>query len=188
MLDGKTTGPKTSEGLVGKLITAKDLTDKEIVNFKPFKGLGAKLPTLEEAKHWNLRCDQKYALTWAWVMIEGPAAVQRNPSLAVLSPGKPTHSRWLTKANRCMRAFASATDKDDIECLSRLVKFILTSYLLSWFQIKRHEMFLDAPFNFLFCVKTLKDFKPTRAEKNVLESVFNWNSYRDESFNYLVAL
>ena len=49
------------------------------MTFKPFKGLGKKLPTVAEAKAWKLRSDQLYAVEWAWVMVEDRKAIEKNP-------------------------------------------------------------------------------------------------------------
>ena len=69
----------SSEGPIGKAIRNKHLRSREILTFKPFKGLGKNLPTVAEAKAWKLRSDQLYAVEWAWVMVEGRKAIEKNP-------------------------------------------------------------------------------------------------------------
>ena len=69
----------SSEGPIGKAIGNKHLTSREILTFKPFKGLGKNLPTVAEAKAWKLRSDQLYAVEWAWVMVECQKAIEKNP-------------------------------------------------------------------------------------------------------------
>ena len=106
-LAGKTKGPKTNEGEIGKLIGAKNM-NRPIVPFKPIK-VAAAYPSLEEVKTWKkkISSDQKIALELAHAVMKGPKAFLEDKTLAARSCGCLNNSRWLTKAIRLLRAYVS---------------------------------------------------------------------------------
>ena len=57
--------------------------------------------------------------------------------------GSLLHSRWLTMANSVLRLYASVINPSTEHKL--LVSFVLKSYVLVWFNIKKSKYFTDIP-------------------------------------------
>jgi hypothetical protein len=99
VIDGKTTGPGTFEGSVGKMIQ-KDITSMPIVKFSPVNG---NIQEISEDISKSLSTDQKYLHDICLVVQLGVVP----PKLASRSPGALHHARWLTRANRILRLYIS---------------------------------------------------------------------------------
>lgn len=66
-------------------------------------------------------------------------------SLATRNPGKLSHARWLTTANRILRLYVSTTNPS--ANLIEIATFIIKVYAPMWFYIKTKPTIKDAPLN-----------------------------------------
>ena len=64
------------------------------------------------------------------------------------SPRALDHARWLIRANKIPRVYASTTNPT--EKLTDMVKIVVFLYALGWFQIKSHPNVSDGARNFWF--------------------------------------
>ena len=62
-------------------------------------------------------------------------------SLALRNPGKLSHARWLTTANRIMRLYVANEVPDESICL--LVTYIAKVYAPCWFRVKLRPSCVD---------------------------------------------
>ena len=130
VVDGKTTGPKTSAGQIGGMLEF-DLQQKPNVEFSPVSGC---VVEVEDTVMNDLSTDQ-LCLLKIFLLIQRGYHVSENyiSYLQTTQSGAISHARWLTKANRMLRLYASQ------ECpsvnLQHIVKFILNFYAPSWYYI-----------------------------------------------------
>lgn len=121
-LDGETKGPVSFSGPIGKLL---ELCEKlPVVNFKKIE---TELPNVNLAE---LSTDQKYL----YLICQAISTGNCPPNLANKSPGKMSHARWLTTANRILRAYiGTETPSTNLQIL---VEYILKVYAKVWFLVK----------------------------------------------------
>ena len=98
----------------------------------------------DEAKN-QLSCDQKYR----YEIVSAVETDYVSKRLANLYPGKMTHSRWLTTANKVIRLYVSVSKPSDT--LKKTANFVATIYASSWFIIKLNPQAQSGP-------KTCKKF------------------------------
>ena len=180
VVDGKTTGPKTSEGQIASMLEF-DPQHKPIIEFTPISGC---VVEVEDAVMNDLSTDQLYLLKMCLLIQRGYNAPNNHISfLQTAQPGAISHARWLTKANRLLRLYACQ------ECpsnnLRRIVTFILNFYAPSWFHIKSHPTCQDGAKNFFFMVSLYQ--KLDIADQTVVASVLQNNSYFCHPENILLA-
>lgn len=175
-IDGKTSGPKTSEGVIGRKIQ-EDLTKLEIVQFVPVSGNVPEVP-LDIAKEFST--DQKYLFDICTSIKSGHIS----SSLAKKSPGTIHHARWLTKANRILRLYVS-TD-GPCQTLRDLVHIIMNVYAPGWFRIKSHPKASDGAPNFWYLTSLLKTVENKYAV--IMQRVLRNNSYFANPENILLAM
>ncbi|KAL4084226.1 hypothetical protein QTP88_028052 [Uroleucon formosanum] len=111
-LDGKTTGPNGFSDSIGKQL--------EICHKLPvveFVRIESNLPYLKNEV--DLSTDQKYLFEMCLSISNGNCSID----LSRRNPGKQTHSRWLTTANRILRLYISI--KSPTENLKILAEFLL---------------------------------------------------------------
>ena len=101
VVDGKTKGPATLEGPIGKKICNNFFYYEPIVNFKPIE-LTRSLPKLSVDVVKKMSEDQKYLYKIMQAVMTGSEyfQVEGQRSLATASPGKFHNARWITLANR----------------------------------------------------------------------------------------
>lgn len=124
-LDGKTTGPKSYSGEIGKKLDGCEKLD--IVKFSQIEG---NLPTMKLQQ--DLSSDQKYLFE----ICEAVSRGECSEDLAKKNPGKLSHSRWLTTANRLLRLYVSSDNPS--ENLKILSEYIMRVYAPVWFYVKLH--------------------------------------------------
>ena len=124
-LDGETTGPVGFKGPIGK-----QLNDCEKLPVTEYK----KIPSENiNTDIRDLSTDQHYMLD----IYKAVSSGECDDSVAMRSPGKIAHSRWLTTANRIMRLFVATSDPSDN--LIRITTYIMKVYVPMWYDIKRNH-------------------------------------------------
>lgn len=128
-IDGATTGPNTFSGKIGKLL--EKCENEPVVKFQP------NLSELPELTAQDLSSDQSYLYRIASAISTGYVP----DDLANKSPGKMSHARWFTRANRILRLYVST--KSPTEDLLILATSVVKVYAPTWFAIKTHPSCKD---------------------------------------------
>ncbi|GBP67308.1 hypothetical protein EVAR_97926_1 [Eumeta japonica] len=171
-LDGKTSGPSTYNGPIGKLLDKCET--RAVVEFESIPG---QLPTL---KPDDLSTDQKYLFEITLAVITGSCA----DDLANKSPGKMSHARWLTKANRILRLYISTPTPSTN--LIILAQYIVKVYTPVWFQIKTHSSCKDGSRHLWKLIESSRFL--SSALKAVIDPVIQRNAYFAHPENLLLAM
>lgn len=180
VVDGKTTGPKTSEGQIAKMLQF-DPQLKPIIEFAPVPG---RVSEIEESVMKDLSTDQLYLLRICLLIQRGFSASDNYISyLQTAQPGAISHARWLTKANRLLRLYACQERPSDN--LLRIVRFILNFYAPIWFHIKSRPNCQEGAKNFFYIVSLYQ--KLDRADQIVVAPVLQNNNYFCHPENILLA-
>jgi hypothetical protein len=119
---GQTTGPNSFSGTIGRQL---ETCERQTV--KKFKLIECTLPDIESD---DLSTDQKYLLNICKAVQSGHCS----EALANTEPGKMSHARWLTTANRILRLYISTSQPSDELIL--LAEFVVKVYARIWFAIK----------------------------------------------------
>jgi hypothetical protein len=172
-LDGTTTGPATYSGVIGKLLD--DCEKQNIVAFEKIEGV---LPDISDAK--DLSADQRYLYEITSAVIRGEC----HSDLANRSPGKMSHARWLTKANRILRLYVST--KKPGEKLTHLATYVVKVYAPVWFEIKRHPTCKDGARHFWRLIFWSR-YLPLEL-KNVIDPVLKRNAFFAHPENLLLSM
>lgn len=128
-LDGPTAGPKSFAGQIGKA-----LETCETLPLAHFEKIEGELPPQIST---DLSTDQKYLKEITTAVINGSCP----PDLLHRSPGKLSHARWLTRANRILRLYISTENPQ--QNLVTLATFVVKTYAPVWFAIKTHSSCKD---------------------------------------------
>lgn len=94
-IDGSTSGPRTFSGTIGK-----DLETCEKKTVVRFKNILAEIP---EFISQYITTDQ----TYLYNIVKAVSTGLLSKDLANKTPGKMSHARWLTRANRILRLYVS---------------------------------------------------------------------------------
>ena len=122
-LDGKSTGPSSFTGPIGKALSECDK-----LPIIEFESIPSEKIDIDEA---DLSTDQKYLLQKYRSVSSGHC----DESLAYREPGNISLARWLTTANRLLRLYVSTpVPSDKLICI---VNYIMKVYVPMWFMIKR---------------------------------------------------
>ncbi|GBN11797.1 hypothetical protein AVEN_47105-1, partial [Araneus ventricosus] len=78
-----------------------------------------------------------------WIIVTCQMAHKCQPSLANETPGKLSHARWLTCANRLLRLYVST--RDPSEKYKEIARFTIKLYAPMWFYIKCNPSIVEAP-------------------------------------------
>lgn len=105
-----------------------------------FEKIEGMLPNISNVK--DLSSDQRYLYDITSAVISGKCF----PDLSNRSPGKMSHARWLTKANRILRLYVS-TEIPTNE-LKQLATFVVKVYAPIWFEIKLNPTCKDGARHF----------------------------------------
>lgn len=124
-LDGKTTGPHTYSGDIGKL-----LKNSVGLPVKKFASIASELPVIDSL---ILSTDQKYLYDICTAIKSGMC----KSGLAERNPGNMSHSRWLTTANHILRVYIGTLKPT--KNLKEIVLFIIKVYAPTWFSIKKQN-------------------------------------------------
>lgn len=171
-LDGKTSGPQTLTGPIGKSLD--NCEKRPIVQYQP-------IPTeLPEVSAEDLSSDQKYLYRIVLAVTTGEFPTD----LANKSPGKMSHARWLTRANRVMRLYVSTESPS--QNLVVLATFIVRAYAPTWFAIKTHPTCKDGARHFYQLVSATR-YLPAKL-KAIVDPVIQRNSYFAHPENLLLAM
>ena len=110
-LDGKTVGPRSFAGPIGKLLASCE--NLAIVKFEPTANFNL------DIEPSDLSTDQMYLYEICWLVSSGIVP----ESLAKRYPGNMSHARCLTTANRLLKLYVATESLD--ENLLLLVSFLL---------------------------------------------------------------
>jgi hypothetical protein len=171
-LDGATTGPHSFNGPIGKSLLTS--VQQPIVNFSIIVG-----EPIVCNKHL-LSSDQLYFFEIVNAVKTG-VVPERFDSR---SPGRLNHARWLTLANRVLRLYISteAPSKEPI----LLVTFIVNSYAVVWFGIKKNSKCWDAAPHYYKMIETSR-FLPVQ-QRMVVQKVLERNSYPAHIESIILAM
>ena len=98
----------------------------------------------------TLSTDQKYLYEIFQSITTGKISIE----IAWKSPGKMSHSRLLTTADRILR-YVSTTNTDDN--FKMIVELIMRIYAPMWFKIKVYHNAEDGPGNFMSTIKAARN-------------------------------
>ena len=180
VVEGRTTGPKTSEGKISDMLEFEP-QQKPIIDFTPVPGV---LLKLADNVMNDLSTDQMYLLKICLLIQRGYKSNGNYISyLQFAQPGSISHARWLTKANRVLRLYVS--QKRPSKNLKRIVKFIVNFYAPSWFHIKSHPSCQDGSKNFFFMLSLFRNLDIN--DQTIIAPVLQNNNYFCHPENILLA-
>lgn len=172
-LDGKTTGPTSFSGPIGKI-----LSDCENLQIVKFEKIDFDLPIVKNCN--DLSTDQKYLLDISKAIHYGECS----PDLARRNPGAISHSRWLTTANRILRLYVGTEEPSP--ALRKLVEYILKVYCTGWFRIKREYSITNGAKHVW---KFIQDSRYLPEDiRQVIDPVISNNAYFAHPENILLAM
>jgi len=174
-LDGCTSGPREYSGPIGK-----QLAGCENQTTLSFCTVAGNLPALPKNVVDELSADQKYLYEICQAVSTGSCT----PELANRQPGKMTHSRWLTSANRILRHYISTLNPS--ENLQLLVNYVVKVYAPIWFLIKQKPSFKDGA-KHIFQLIRYSRFLPKKL-RSVVDSVIERNAFFAHPENLLVCM
>jgi hypothetical protein len=171
-LDGATTGPHSFNGPIGKSISMS--VQKPIVSFAIIVGE----PIICDKQ--LLSSDQLYFFEIVNAVKTGVVPDRFNSR----TPGRLNHARWLTLANRVLRLYISTEDPSNVLIL--LAKFIVNSYAVVWFDIKKHSNCWNAAPHYYKMIETSR-FLPVRY-RIIVQQVLKRNSYPAHIESIILAM
>lgn len=171
-LDGKTTGPTGFSGHIGKL-----LESCEKLPVVKFEKIEVKLPTIDL---YDLSTDQNYLYELCNGISEGTIP----SSLSQREPGRMSHARWLTTANRILRLYVATTNSS--EELIILTTYIVKVYASSWFDIRSNSSCKHGS-KHLFNMIRKSRYLPDNL-KQVIDPVIQRSGYFGHPENILLAM
>lgn len=107
-----------------------------------------------------------------------------SPQLAAKQPGKMSHARWLTTANRILRLYV-ATEKPSYD-LNILTEYVIKVYATTWFLIKYKSACKYGP-QHLFHLSQASRYLPTKF-RDIVDKVIQRNAFFAHSENILIAI
>lgn len=171
-IDGSTSGPHTFSGTIGREL--ENCGKIPITQFQP-------IPTnLPELSAEDISTDQKYL----YRIVKAVSTGIFPSDLAHKSPGKMSHARWLTRANRILRLYVSVDTAS--ANLITLATYIVKVYAPVWFSIKTRPNYMDGS-RHLFKLIELTRYLSTTL-KAVIDPVIQRNSYFAHPENLLLAM
>lgn len=171
-LDGETTGPASFTGTIGKLL--ENCQKLPVINYEKIE---SELPEISKK---DLSADQKYLYDITTAVIKG----QCSSDLAERTPGKMSHARWLTKANRILRLYISIEEPS--ENLKHLATYVTKVYAPVWFEIKTHPTCNDGSRSFWKLISNSRYLSPEL--KAVIDPVIERNAYFAHPENLLLSM
>lgn len=171
-LDGVTKGPYSHAGPIGNLL--ENCEELPIAKYERIEG------QLPEIQFEGLSTDQKYLYEITISIISGHC----HDGLANKSPGKISHARWLTKANRILRLYISTSNPS--YQLKVLAAYCVKVYAPVWFEIKTNPTCKHGSKNFWKLV-TNSRYLPAEL-KLVIDPVIQRNAYFAHPENLLLSM
>ena len=172
-LDGKTNGPASFTGKIGKAL--KDCEKLPVnVHFNP---IPTKLITVDCQ---DLSTDQKYLLEIHRATSQGrldDPVFERDPEAL-------NHSRWLTTANRILRFYVSQANP--FTSLILIAEFIMKVYAPMWFRIKCNSLVVNGAKHLHETIQKTRRI-PSEIQEIVLPRIQR-NGYFSQSENILLAM
>ncbi|KAK5648348.1 hypothetical protein RI129_003240 [Pyrocoelia pectoralis] len=173
-IDGETSGPRGHKGPIGqKLESCENLP---VENFKRIK---SDLPQLDGNRS-DLSTDQQYLLD----IVQSVETGNVSASLASRNPGKLSHARWLTTANRIMRLYVATKVPDENLCL--LTTYISKVYAPFWFRVKLQPSCYDGS-RHLFKLIQSCSILPEKVQK-IIYPVIQRNGFFAHPENILLSM
>ena len=141
-MDGKSSGPKSLTGPIGRRLAGDELRFKPILDFKIIPTTLQDLPP-EVVK--SLNQDYKFFYCGTKGLAEGPQYFKDNPHMVTASPGPLHESRFITIFNRSIRDYVSTPPEEVTERQRKMVTFIAQVLAPAWFNAIAHPSFVDGP-------------------------------------------
>jgi hypothetical protein len=171
-LDGTTTGPQSFCGPIGKAL--KDVERQPVVKFAAIHSILPDMPSKD------LSTDQRYLYEITTAVVEG-----RCPEgLSQRDPGKISHSRWLTTANRILRLYMSTEEPS--QALKELTTFVVKVYAPVWFNIRNKPYFTCGSWHTWNMIR-LSRYMSVEL-KTIIDPVIQRNAYYAHPENLLVGM
>lgn len=171
-LDGKTSGPQTYSGTIG--LALENCEKKPIVHFQKIDG------ELPELLTKDLSTDQLYL----YKIVSAVTVGELPEDLGHKSPGKMSHARWLTRANRILRLYVAT--EAPTENLIILATYVVKVYAPTWFSIKTHPTCKDGARHLWQLISASRYLSPEL--KTIIDPVIERNSYFAHPENLLLAM
>lgn len=172
-LDGKTSGPKSYTGDIGKKLL--DCEKKRITNFQSIDN--------EQYQHLydtELSRDQNYLLDMCKAVTSG----EISQSISLKKPGPLSHSRWLTTASRILRLYMSEENLN--ESLRLLASYVVNVYASMWFLIKFNPSITNGSKHFFEIIQKTR-YLPDNL-KLLIDEVIQRNGYFAHHENILLSM
>lgn len=171
-LDGVMTGPHSFDGPIGKSVS--NSLQQPLVNFDVIVGE-------------PITCDKDLLSSDQLYFFEIVNAVRTGilpENFDSRLPGRLNHARWLTLANRVLRLYIS-TEVPSNE-LKLIVTFIVKSYAVVWFDVKKNSNCWDAARHYYKMIETSR-FLPVQY-RIVVQNVLKRNSYPAHIESIILAM
>lgn len=173
-LDGETSGPRGLKGDIGQ-----KLEHCETLSVVKFNIIKSNLPKIN-SKEYDLSTDQKYLLEICQSIELGNVSA----SLASKNPGKLSHARWLTTANRILRLYVASETPS--ESLGILVNYIMKVYAPFWFRVKLKSSCVEGSRHLFSLIEACK-LLPEKVKK-IVYPVIQRNGFYAHPENILLSL
>ena len=163
-LDGGTAGPNRFSGPIGKA-----MANCENLPVIKFAAISNEFPKIDIEVIKDLSTDQRYL----WDICQAVTNGNCSTSLSKKHPGKMSHARWITTANRIMRLYISTLEPSNK--LQTLAEFIMKVYAPMWFTIKLNPYCTDGPRNLWKTINVSRYLKDEL--KTVVDPIIQRNGY-----------
>ncbi|CAH0562903.1 unnamed protein product [Brassicogethes aeneus] len=128
----------------------------------------------------DLSTDQKYL----WDICQAVTSGVCSESLIHRKPGKLTHSRWLTAANRILRLYISSNEVT--RNLQILTEYVVKVYAPLWFYIKLKPSCKEGPRHLLNMIKWSRHFEEDVLK--IIDPVIQRNGFYAHPENILISM
>ncbi|KAJ8930507.1 hypothetical protein NQ314_016691 [Rhamnusium bicolor] len=137
------------------------------------------LPKIER-KGYDLSTDQRYLLEIVQSIESGSVSA----SLASRNPGKLSHARWFTTANRILRLYVASENPS--ESLRILVNYVMKVYGPFWFRVKLKPSCVEGTRHLFSLIEACK-LLPKEVQ-NIIYPVIQRNGFSAHPKNILLSL
>lgn len=174
-LDGETSGPQGYKGPIRRSLS--DYHNLLVVNFEPIQSnVDDIIPSIQR----DLSTDQNYLYDICKVVSTGECPTGFEDK----NPGKLSHARWVTNANRILRLYIAPNSPSDT--LQELSKFVVKVYAPGWFTIKRNSKIKDWAVNLCKIINFCSYMKDEY--QKVIYTCLQKNGYFAHSENLLLSM
>jgi hypothetical protein len=171
-LDGKTSGPRGFTGVIGQ----------QLDNCETLQPVAFEKIEVDEIAIVcdDLSTDQKYIFEVHQAISHGTCS----QDLARRNPGKMSHSRWLTTANRILRLYIGT--ENPTENLKTIVNYIVKVYVPMWFTIKQNSSATNGAKTLHKSLQLSRGFSAD--VKKIIDPIINRNGYFGHPENILLTM